>query len=403
MTTLGYLVPEWPAQTHAFFYREVMALRELDNRVHLFSTRKPPADACRHAFGPWARSETYYLFPPHASRAAGLLSRRPDRARAAMAYVRSLSDDGLKERLQSYGLILCAADLVARAQELRIAHLHVHSCATAAHLAAIAHALGGPSYSITVHGDLPIYGQDHAQKMRHAAFVNAVTRPLQKQVMEEAGLPEARVPVITMGVDSDRFRPASDGRAPSAGSLRLVTVARLNAMKGHAYVFEAMQAARAKGLDIRYTIAGAGEQREALEARVRALGLTPWVTFVGSLGEPEVLLLLQRADAFVLASEGLGEAAPVSVMEAMACATPAIVSRIGGTSDMIRDDHDGMLFEQRDVAALTSAIVRLANDLDLRKRLGEAARTKAEAEFDYRALAKRLDAEIRSAVQAAEI
>jgi hypothetical protein len=48
-TTLGILVPEFPAQTHAFFWREVRALRELGVTVHMLSTRRPPADAMKTA------------------------------------------------------------------------------------------------------------------------------------------------------------------------------------------------------------------------------------------------------------------------------------------------------------------------------------------------------------------
>ena len=87
---------------------------------------------------------------------------------------------------------------------------------------------------------------------------------------------------------------------------------------------------------------------------------------------------------------GLGEAAPVSVMEAMSCGLPVICSRIGGTPDMISDGIDGFLTPQADEEAIFAAISQLADDLALRKRLGDAARARAEREFDHVAMAKQL-------------
>src|SRR4051794_15427014 len=63
-TALGILVPEFPQQTHIFFWREIVALRKLGVRVRLYSTRRAAAGACRHAFAEAAAAETHYTFPP---------------------------------------------------------------------------------------------------------------------------------------------------------------------------------------------------------------------------------------------------------------------------------------------------------------------------------------------------
>ena len=110
----------------------------------------------------------------------------------------------------------------------------------------------------------------------------------------------------------------------------------------------------------------------------------------GTMSEAAVLELLQQADAFVLPSVGLGEAAPVSVMEAMACGLPVICSIIGGTPDMIRTGVDGLLIKQADEAALAEAMVLLAENVEERRRLGQAARERAVQFFDSRATARRL-------------
>jgi len=396
MSILGYLVPEWPAQTHAFFWRELSALRAMGDTVHLLSTRSPQASASRHDFAAEARRTTRYLFPPRADKALRVLAAHPARTLAALRHALSLSESSPRERARILALLPCAADLVATSQELGIEHVHIHSCANAAHLGALSRLLGGPSYSLTLHGDLPVYGVDHARKMAHSAFVSTVTEPLRGQVAQVQGMSNKPIPVITMGVDVDKFTPRSS--FGEANKLLLVTVARLAHVKGHGYVLEAVHRARQHGLDVRYAIAGDGEMRGEIERQVAKLGLGGVVELLGTLGEPDVRSLLQRADAFVLASEGLGEAAPVSLMEAMASGMPVVCSRIGGTADMISNREDGILVAQRDVDAITEAVIDLARDVGLRQRLGKAARARAVAAFDYRVTAGKLRTAIQQAL-----
>jgi colanic acid/amylovoran biosynthesis glycosyltransferase len=397
MTRLGYLVPEWPAQTHAFFWRELSALRALGDEVSLFSTRRPPEDACRHGFAAEARATTRYLYPPRARESARLLARHPGRTARAFEYLAKLKQTELKERAKLAALVACAADLVVHCDALGIEHVHAHSAANAAHLLVLAHLLGGPGYSLTLHGDLEIYGVDHPAKMQRARFVSAVTRPLQKQILDATSLTAEQVPVIWMGVDTDRFTPPP-GHEGKAGRLDIVTVARLNVTKGHVYALEAVKQCRDAGIDVRYAIAGEGPYRELVEKKIAELNLGAHVQMLGSLGENQVLELLRKSDAFVLSSEGLGEAAPVSVMEAMAIGKPVVCSRIGGTGDMIHDGVDGLLIEQKDVPGFAAAFTSLARDPSLRVRLGEAARKQALEAFDYRIMARRLHDTIAASV-----
>jgi glycosyltransferase involved in cell wall biosynthesis len=387
--TIGYLVPEFPAQTHAFFWREVVALKELGVAAALLSSRRPPSDACRHAFAEEAARQTYYLYPPRPLRALGVLLRRPLRAGRAVGYVLGLRETPWKGRLRALGLLACAADLLQHAREHGYGHVHVHSCADTAHVAALARLLGGLTYSLTLHGDLPVYGTDHASKMAGARFVACVTAALRKQVLEQVGLPAERTGVVWMGVDCEAFRDEGR-RAYEPGRLHLVTVARLNPMKGHRHALAAMRAALDSGCDVRYTIAGEGPHRVEIEAEVKRLGLGDRVEMAGTVAEDGVRELLQRADAFVLPSVGLGEAAPVSVMEAMACGLPVVASVIGGTPDMITSGEDGLLVPQGDEKALADALVRLARDPKERRRLGRAARARAERSFDSRQTTRRL-------------
>lgn len=390
--TLGYLVPEFPGQTHAFFWREIAALEEAGMPVSIYSTRRPVAGLCPHDFASQAAGRTTYLFPPRPGPIASRVLAHPQRLAKAMAYVAGLDETSRKGKARLLALLPSAAMLVDDARRRGVTHLHIHSCADAAHLGALAHILGDLPYSLTLHGDLLVYGTDHAAKMKRARFVAAVTRPLARQIAEAS--PGTKAPVIWMGVDCDRFTPGPGKNNPV---FTVATVARLNHAKGHRFFLRAMARLRDQGIPVHYKIAGDGPERDGIVAEIRDLKLQEQVEMLGSLDEAAILGLLQKVDALALTSIGKGEAAPVTVMEAMACGLPVVCSIIGGTPDMIEDGKDGFLVGQEDIAAIADITAQLNADRGLRQRIGGAARLSALSKFDHRANARRLQDQIRAA------
>ncbi|MEL6791999.1 MAG: colanic acid biosynthesis glycosyltransferase WcaL, partial [Pseudomonadota bacterium] len=214
---IGYLAPDFPSQTHAFFWREAQALAEAGVAPKFFSTRRPPDAACPHAFGPEARAGTTYLFPPPTP-AIARLAARPLRAINAIRYVLGLRETPLAGRLKLMALIPCAMALATSCRAAGVRHVHIHSFANSAHIGALASILDGLDYSLVLHGDLPVYGADHADKMKRARLVAAVTEPLSRQIRAVApDRPEWDVPVIWMGVDTEAFRPPETPRADPVG------------------------------------------------------------------------------------------------------------------------------------------------------------------------------------------
>jgi glycosyltransferase involved in cell wall biosynthesis len=376
---IGYLVPEFPGQTHIFFWREICVLRKLGADIYLLSTRRPQM-LSRHAFGAKAQAETRYIFPPRFLKALVYLARRPRLSLRMLLYIVKLQDASWRSRIRLLGLMICAADLLLMADEVDLGHIHGHSCANVAHLLALANQCGDLPFSLTLHGDLPVYGGDHRLKFASASFIACVTHALQKQVQEVCGIDPKRLPVIRMGVDVEKFRPGSL-REGQPGILRMITVARLAECKGHIYAIRALRKALDKGLNATYTIVGDGEERSLIEKEITTLRLHSHVRLVGTAGEHEVLQYLYEADCFVLPSVGFGEAAPVSVMEAMACQLPVIASIIGGTPEMIVPDINGILVEQKDIEGLANAMLRLGADCKLRVSLAQAARETAVHQF----------------------
>jgi colanic acid/amylovoran biosynthesis glycosyltransferase len=382
---VGMFIPEFPTQTHIFFWREVEALRQVGVSVHLLSTKRP-VDSCPHDFAQTAVKQTHYVYPPRLLSILGLLSSPLGLAKSAR-YIFSLTG-GFRAKIKAFGYLLCAADLKDFATKHGLNHIHVHSCSDAAHIAAMERLLGGPRYSLHLHGDLAVYGRDHAQKAANAEFVAAAARTMQQQLIDIAGIPEPRTHTMWMGVDTSRFTQHST--RSSGVTFHLVSVGRLHLCKGHRYTLQAIKLLKESGVNVVYTIAGSGPHLKEVELAITEAGLIDQVHLVGSLGELEVRDLLNTADAFVLSSVGVGEASPVAVMEAMAAGVPVISSIIGGTPDMINNEIDGLLVAQEDVNGIANAIRRLHDDSAFGKKLGSAARDRAVKQFDYHATSQKL-------------
>ncbi len=391
VTKIGYLVPEFPAQTHIFFWREISALRELGAEVQILSTRPGDLSQVKHAFAKPGKEQCHYTFPPSVKACVYLL-KKPAWLFKAMGYALSLKAN-LKEKVRTLAMIPSAAEILIHAESKGISHVHGHSCANVGHVLAMAALSGRMSFSLTLHGDLVAYGTCHKEKMAPAAFVSAVTRPLQQQIHQQVGLPVQDIPVIWMGVDLNKFKLKqypSDTSAP----LRFISVTRLDPGKGHCFALEALAKAKAEGIAFHYDIIGGGWYEDEIRSTISKLGLDNEVTIRGSLSEDDVLSLLEGADVLLLTSAALFEAAPVCVMEAMAIGVPAICSIIGGTPDMIVDGVDGFLTEQKNVDQIFDSIKRFAEDRSLCESMGKAARKSAEAKFSHITQAQNLLNEI---------
>ncbi len=160
--------------------------------------------------------------------------------------------------------------------------------------------------------------------------------------------------------------------------------------KGHIYAMEALKILLDNGVKAHYVIVGDGPYERDIRVDIDRLDLTQHVTLTGTLGEEEVCRHLRESDVFVLPSIGPGEASPVSVMEAMAVGLPVVVSRIGGTPDMINDGVDGYLTEQKKPNEIARRLVELASSPEKRRSMGKLARKRALEQFDVRTTSEKL-------------
>jgi glycosyltransferase involved in cell wall biosynthesis len=215
-------------------------------------------------------------------------------------------------------------------------------------------------------------------------------------LVDELGHPDDKIRVIYNGVDLAQFRTSTDrgvlaefGFAENDPVVGIVAVLRPE--KDHVNLLRAARTVVDELTNARFLIIGEGPTRPQLEALCTELGITPNVHFAGS--RDDVARLLPAIDVFVLTSTS--ECFPISVLEAMACARPAVCSAVGGVPEVIKDGETGYLVPPKDPLQLAAGLLKLLRDPQTARRMGSAARARVEAEFD-------LDCSIAAAQQAIE-
>ncbi len=196
------------------------------------------------------------------------------------------------------------------------------------------------------------------------------------------GADPARIARIPCGAPISAF--ARQRPAPK-GSPTFVAVSRLMPQKGVDINIRAFAEIAPEVPGARLTVIGDGPDRGRLEALAQDLDVADRVRFAGMQPPDEVRRALEDATVFLQHSldyEGWYEGFGVSLTEAMAMETPAIVSACGGLLDQVTDGETGLVCPQGDVAAVAAAMRRLIADPDLAQRLGQAARRRAVAHFD---------------------
>lgn len=159
-------------------------------------------------------------------------------------------------------------------------------------------------------------------------------------------------------------------------------LARIEPYKGHMYILEAMKLLTEQGRKLRLLVAGTGAFEEELKAKTEELGLADRVNYLGF--QNDVAAVLSVLDLQLNASYGT-ETSSLSILEGLSMGLPAVVSTYGGNPWLIDDGEDGLLFENRNSAALADCIARIMDEPGLL----EGMQTKATEIF-----AKRFTAEI---------
>lgn len=196
---------------------------------------------------------------------------------------------------------------------------------------------------------------------------------------EKLGLDRAKAVVIRPAVDPSRF-PAKDTRTEGT-RVRILMTGALIWRKAMEHALLAFRRVLNSGVVAELEILGGASkaEKERLLYTIDDLGLKGMVHWSGAIPADEVADRLGKSDIFFHAShsEGISNA----VLEAMACGLPVVCTDAGGMREAVRDGIDGFVVPVRDVDAMAEALVKLARDPELRRRMGTAARQRVLEKF----------------------
>jgi glycosyltransferase involved in cell wall biosynthesis len=221
---------------------------------------------------------------------------------------------------------------------------------------------------------------ERAAELSADAVIALTPRLAEKLVVD--GIDPTRTYVVPSGVDRSLFGDLQRSPWPDLAGRKVIFVGRLVPQKGVHTLIEAVRHVTAP--DARFVLVGDGPERDALEARIRELGLERRVHLTGFVAHDLVPAVLQHSDVLVLPSvyEELGSI----LVEAMQAGVPIVATRTGGIPDAVTDDVTGLLVEPRDPVALGRAIDRILADTALAQRLARAG-TRHAADYDWNILA----------------
>lgn len=215
--------------------------------------------------------------------------------------------------------------------------------------------------------------------------VICVSNSVRSRLVDEYRFPSEKAVTIHNGVSAEVFTVSGTGRAAKRASLGLnpdwfllVCVARLTEQKGIDILLKAIKNVLRQGVECKCVVIGDGPLKDELATQAEELRLSESVMFRGH--QKDVLPYLQSADAFVLAS--LNEGLPLSILEAMACGLPCIVTSVGGNAEAVVDKSTGLVIAPGSVGELADGIAYLATHPKDREMMSKNARERACSDFD---------------------
>ena len=203
----------------------------------------------------------------------------------------------------------------------------------------------------------------------------------QRETYLRIGVHPDRMTTVPNGI---RARGPGPGRRAAREALGLgpdqpvvMTVGRLNVMKGHVHLLDAVPGLLRRFPDLAVVVAGRGHLHEQLQAQADALGVAGAVHLLGQRSDARSLL--DAADVFVLPSRH--EGMPLALLEAMDVGLPVVATRVIGSAEVVVEGETGLLVRPRDPAALERALAQLLADPALRERFGQTGQQRFAACF----------------------
>lgn len=397
---IAYLSNIYPVTSATFIRREIHALEQLGVDITRFAIRKwtdqlvDPADIAEQA-------KTQYLLTGNTkgviTNTVKTLRQSPQGFWAALKLLAKLIKNARGSVVHHAAYFGEACCLYQATQDNDIDHLHAHYSTNTAAVAMLCHAMGGPSYSFTVHGpdelDAPVHNST-ALKIEHAAFVVAITDFCKSQLIRYSNFDNwDKIKVFRCGIATEEFTPSQH---TFEDNYQLVCVARMSGLKGQMLLPDAIAPIVAKHPKLKIIIVGDGEMRPKVEAKIKALGLEQHFELRGWQTNAQVSDIVGESRALILPS--FAEGLPIVFMESFARARPVLATYIAGIPELI-DETCGWVTPAGSVERLTTTLDNLlSTSPEQLQAMGAEGRRRVEAMHDINGLGANLKAAFEQVV-----
>lgn len=200
--------------------------------------------------------------------------------------------------------------------------------------------------------------------------------------------------VVPNGVPMPDLRHALEVRARIRRELGLEasqkiigTVGRFIEAKGYEHMLATLELLRRGNPQLKWLAVGDGELLPHMQALASERGMSECVIWAGRRSDVTDLILAM--DVWLMSS--VREGLPVALLEAMACGVPIVATKVGGIPDAVRDEQEAILVPAADPDALARAVRALLGDVEFARRLGAAARARAELCYSIESVARRIE------------
>jgi glycosyltransferase involved in cell wall biosynthesis len=235
-------------------------------------------------------------------------------------------------------------------------------------------------YDASVTSVLEEHRETYPRMFSLASAIIAVSRAMQRKLVQ-LGAPEEKVHYNPYGVDCDRFRGADPGAAPPL----FVAVGRFTEKKAPQITIAAFAKVRDACPNARLRMIGEGPLLEHCKGLANDLGMSDAIDFLGAQDHSAVEREMQKARCLVqhsvVAPSGDCEGTPVSILEAGATGLPVVSTRHAGIPDVVLEGRTGFLVDEGDSLGMADRMIQLAEQPDLARIMGSAAREHIRANF----------------------
>ena len=355
---LAYLINQYPKVSHSFIRREILAVEAQGIEISRFSIRSLESELIDPADQQESEKTRFILKVG----IWGLLSHllqvgltHPQRLWQA-GWLALKMGWGSERGVFLHGIYLAEACVLFHwLSQDQIDHLHVHFGTNSATVALLCHVLGGPPYSMTIHGPEEfdkVGAIALPEKIKRAKFVVAISSFGKSQCQRWCNYQDwSKIQIVHCGVDP-LFLDYSFVELPS--ERRLVCVGRLSEQKGHLLLVEAVSQLIKAGFEFKLIFVGDGPLRNEIEQLINRLGLENYIEITGWATNTQVQQQILSSQVFVLPS--FAEGLPVVLMEALALSRPVISTYIAGIPELVEPGKNGWLVPAGSLDDLTQAL-----------------------------------------------